>query len=586
MEDMASHPHLLVRGTTYHYRRKVPVDLLAHYAPAREITFSLRTKDRREAVQKARREAVRLDEEFARVRAMARAEVRSVIAEAEVDRVVQTYLHEVLGADEAKRFQGSGDDGLHEALRSEVEAGGGRATFGHAEVARTSGMSEREYAKQQETVAVLGEAARAALARGDTSIVDGEVDELLLVHGLKLDPASDARRRVAVALLKATVRAADLLEQRQQGNVVQTPAAPGMVLAAPTLDGDDLTVSGLWERYLADRKPPEKTKSDFGTYVRRFREVCGDLPVRKVTRTHARTFRDAMLRMPARLNKEQAKMTVPALLDTLSEDTTTPRLNPRTVKDKALGALGAVFGFAVNEEYADSNPFSKITVRGPENYEPARLPFTIDELVKIFQSPVFTEGKRPVGGGGEASKWLPLLAAFTGARLEELGKLNVSEVREEASVPFLYILGRVKGKQSRRKVPLHPELIRLGFIDYVEDRRKAKDVRLFPDLKSERTEFTAAFSQWFGRYLRGLGIEDKRKKFHSFRHGVKRQLRNAGLEQALFDALQGHAVRDVSGQYGLDEEGLGFALPVLHGALSKLEYPGLNLDHLVPPKRG
>lgn len=109
---MAWHPHLLLRGTTYHYRREVPVDLQAHYAPAREITFSLRTNDRREAVQKARREAVRLDEEFARIRARANAEVRSVISDAEVDRVVQTYLHEVLGADEAKRFQGSGDDGL------------------------------------------------------------------------------------------------------------------------------------------------------------------------------------------------------------------------------------------------------------------------------------------------------------------------------------------------------------------------------------------------------------------------------------------------------------------------------------------
>ncbi len=82
------------------------MDLLAHYAPAKEITFSLRTKDRREAVEKARREAVRLDKEFAQIRAMAKAEVRSVVSDVEVDRVVQTYLHEVLGADEAKAVPG------------------------------------------------------------------------------------------------------------------------------------------------------------------------------------------------------------------------------------------------------------------------------------------------------------------------------------------------------------------------------------------------------------------------------------------------------------------------------------------------
>ncbi|MGA7326889.1 MAG: hypothetical protein WBX25_20965 [Rhodomicrobium sp.] len=43
----------------------------------------------------------------------------------------------------------------------------------------------------------------------------------------------------------------------------------------------------------------------------------------------------------------------------------------------------------------------------------------------IFSFPIFTKGERPKGGGGEAAKWLPLLAAFTGARLEELGQALV-----------------------------------------------------------------------------------------------------------------------------------------------------------------
>ncbi len=147
-------------------------------------------------------------------------------------------------------------------------------------------MSEREFRKQQETIAVLGEAAQSALARGDTSIVDGEMDELLLVHGLKLAPGSEAWRKVAVALLKATVQAMELLKERQQGRVVETPPAPGIIPVAADLDEDDLTVSALWKKYAAERKLPEKTVSDFGTYVRRFSEVNGYVLVSKVTKAH------------------------------------------------------------------------------------------------------------------------------------------------------------------------------------------------------------------------------------------------------------------------------------------------------------
>ncbi len=579
---MASHPHLLKRGTTYHYRRKVPVDLLGHYAPAREITFSLRTKDLREAVKNARREAVRLDEEFAKIRGMAKAEVRSVVSDVEIERVVQTYLHEVLGADEAKRFQGSHDAGLHATLRSEVLANGGRANFSEADAERLHGMSEREFAKQQQTVALVGEAARSALARGDTSIVDGEMDDLLLVHGLKVAPGSEAWRKVAVGLLKATVQAMDLLKQREQGDVVETPPAPGISPTADNLDADDLTVSALWKKYAAERQLPQKTLSDFGTYVRRFNEVNGNLLVSKVAKAHVRRFKDAMLKMPSNPLTKQRAMTVPQLLEAVGDNPNVPRLSARTVNDKALGAIGAIFGYAVREGYRDDNPVSGIRADGPRDTEPKVLPFSTVDLKTIFGSPVFTQGKRPVGGGGAAAKWLPLLALFTGARLEELGKLELKDIGCEAGVDYLLLRGAVKNIGSRRKVPIHPELKRLGFTTYVEAGRQAGDHFLFPDLKSKRDKRTASFSTWWGRHLNRIGITDKRKVFHSFRHTVKRQLRNARVDTALMNALQGHAVTDVAGMYGRDEEGLGFALPVLAEAMEQLAYPDLDLSYLVP----
>lgn len=84
MEDLAKHPHLIQRGSTWHYRRKIPGDLVDLYRPKREITFSLGTKVYAEAVALSRKESVKLDEEFARHRAYANAKPVSVISENEV----------------------------------------------------------------------------------------------------------------------------------------------------------------------------------------------------------------------------------------------------------------------------------------------------------------------------------------------------------------------------------------------------------------------------------------------------------------------------------------------------------------------
>jgi hypothetical protein len=64
-----------------------------------------------------------------------------------------------------------------------------------------------------------------------------------------------------------------------------------------------------------------------------------------------------------------------------------------------------------------TNEASGLAVKVP-NGEKARRSFDLPALKGIFSSPVYTAGHRPKGGGGDASYWVPLLALFTGARLE------------------------------------------------------------------------------------------------------------------------------------------------------------------------
>lgn len=559
---MPKHPHLTRRGGVFWLRRKVPTDLRDHYAPKSHITFSLKTSDPKEAQRLVRKESVKLDEAFEHIRNFRVAPVQEELPDSEIKRLAALYLHLRLDEDDEIRRDGLWfRDGLgpHE------------------------GMNERDFADVGAGLDEWLPAMRRSLARADISIIKAELDVLLEDEGIKLSPTSEAYRKVGLAILRADVQALEVRRQRHQGDPVETPpmpARPNRLPVVPAPASGDITFRDLWDRYRLERKLAPKTEADFATSVRRFEELHGNLPVTAVTKAHARAFKDAMLRIPARLGGADRHLTVPEILKRF-EGKDLERLTPRTVNEKSLAAIRAVFGYATANGFRDDNPLANIKAAGEASQEPSRLPYSPAELRTIFGSPVFTEGKRYEGGGGEASKWLPLLGLLTGGRLEELGRLEVADIGTEQGVHYLFIrpgegTRRVKNLRSRRKVPLHPELIRLGFLEYVQARRDAKDRQLFPALKSERDQRTAAFSQWWKRYTDGLGITDKKKVFHSFRHGVKRALRDAQVDEALAKALMGHADKEVAGRYGLDEEGLGFSLPTLRDALARLVYPGLE----------
>lgn len=85
------------------------------------------------------------------------------------------------------------------------------------------------------------------------------------------------------------------------------------------------------------------------------------------------------------------------------------------------------------------------------------------------------KNERPEGGRGDAAAWIPLIALFTGARLEEIAQLQVDDVRIDAlrgNVPIIRFtdLGddqALKTDAARRDVPIHKELIKAGLLRFV-----------------------------------------------------------------------------------------------------------------------
>ena len=82
-----------------------------------------------------------------------------------------------------------------------------------------------------------------------------------------------------------------------------------------------------------------------------------------------------------------------------------------------------------------------------------------------------------------------------------------------------------------------------------------ESARLFPKLQQgSKGGFGEAFSKWFGRYKRSLGIDNEKSVFHSFRHGFKDALRAAGVNEDVNDALTGHSGGNtVARGYGSDD---------------------------------
>lgn len=192
-----------------------------------------------------------------------------------------------------------------------------------------------------------------------------------------------------------------------------------------------------------------------------------------------------------------------------------------------------------------------------------RLAFTPDHLKAIFSGPVWrgcmNSGRRHRPGGQiirDALYWLPLVAAYTGARREEIAGLMPSDVREVDGIWCIQIAENihrgVKTEAGERIVPIHPHLIELGFLDCAKE---GGDL-LFPSLY--RKAPNAALGDcvdynWRQVMKHRLTPADlDRRCFHSFRHSVIDQLEAMDdVRDRTIKAIIGHAPDSITSKiYG------------------------------------
>lgn len=195
-----------------------------------------------------------------------------------------------------------------------------------------------------------------------------------------------------------------------------------------------------------------------------------------------------------------------------------------------------------------------------QNARKDRQQFEIPELLSIFSQPVFTgcarELKRFKPGETvihDSQYWVPLVANYTGARKTEICKMSLEDVVVDCEVPFFDIrdneFGPLKNESSERVIPIHPELIRLGFIDFVRALKFAERKAVFAELIGGADSYGPGdcyYKNGWSKLIKAAGIRDKSKVFHSFRHTFITTTGNKNVSDHFRARVVGHAKKNES----------------------------------------
>ncbi len=585
------------RHGTYYVRKRVPKGLEHATAEflgngkARQVFLkrTLGTKDLREANIRAKPILMQFDRILAQAEALTvERPLRNSLEKREIDQIASYFFAHQLAADDEDRRNGGSEEAFQNIARQLSAEGVEYQTAYQTGDPPKFGLSDRDMHKRDETLSWTLQPAKLALARGDFSSLRWEMDELLKMFRINLDPASAAYSELGLALLRAYVKSIEAIGQRHKGEVIETPE---LVDPQQSYVSATATLAAAYEGWKKSAARPENTLREFKYSIDRFAELHGEIAVAQIVRRHVRQFREALQDMPLRRSGPLRAATLPELVEWSRQHTNAQKVSAETV-NKLLGGVQAVCLWArdnglIPDDVAWSDPFSKM--RLPKR-KSQRQPWEPEELRVLFGSTIFTHGDRPKAGRGEASFWLPLMALFTGARLNELAPLTAADVKTDVATGIVFIDikederqgRRLKNAGSARIVPMHPELKRIGFLTFVEwTRLVTPQARLFPLLRpGAKGGFGEAWSKWFGRYKRELGIANKATVFHSFRHGFKDAARAARVSEELHDALTGHGNASVGRGYGAKEVVRRFGLETLADAVSRISYPGLDLDQV------
>ena len=235
--------------------------------------------------------------------------------------------------------------------------------------------------------------------------------------------------------------------------------------------------------------------------------------------------------------------------------------SPVTVQDSYLAALRRIYAVAVSEEILAANPAANVRIENARRKSKRMRGFTQLEAATILDAA--SNEICPL------RRWVPWLTAFTGSRVQEIISLECKDIRLVDDTWCLRV-EKAKTRASERTVPVHPAIIKQGFLDHVLNQGGG---RLFGEERASNRALIKRLRRWL-HSIEGLdlGREHNIDPNHGWRHWFKTVAREAGIEDSVIDAIVGHEPATVGGRYG------SVSVQTMFQALEKIPAPSAKSD--------
>jgi integrase len=587
--------YLQRRNGVYWFRKAVPLNLVAVLGQA-EIRVSLRTHRRDEAKQKASVMQVALETVYAVLRAENPLEPATALlgsflqdfsahtaasSEATYDAALQNIQHVADTLSVPARFAPSDEtlvdiDHIDPLLSREQPRGEANSTAVDLLQLAMRIRRERGWSRTSRLQALISLCQKVAAA-GDSisldtprglqairAIIREEVERAGVGTIIQQAPSFDAASFKEI--VAGEVRAGIASAGRDRWSAELLSVMIGKFLEAQyPADGSPQKTANK------QRKVGSKHRNDVERRLAAFLAFSGDKAVRDVTRDDLKSYRDVLDQLPDRFElRLRTKDMRLATEKNVALKAPFPTIGPITVNLKWLGPVDRLFDWLVLEEKVEKNPVDGVrsTQESGEAANTKRLPFKPEQISKLF---AITSASSPKS----ALYWLPLLMLATGARPNELAQLQPDDLDLTFNGrPHLNVLclldddddaadpaetekvtddsRRVKTAAGRRMIPLHPILIEVGFIRFVEERRNLSAKKLFRELRPDQHGFwSSAITKRLNRIIRDkLNITNPKYSAYSLRHTFIDACRTANIEEGTRMKFVGHQLGGVHGIYG------------------------------------
>ena len=339
------------------------------------------------------------------------------------------------------------------------------------------------------------------------------------------------------------------------------------------------------EDHTSGRPIRENTVEGYRQHVRAFTDVLGDMPVATVTYHDARRLRDTLLKLPKNRNKAAAYRdnTVAEILT--MEIPEGKCLQGRTVSE-IVAALRTLFKWLLDTRKITHNPFDGLRVATDSK---SYTEYASENLNLIFNTPLYVPGSAYTAKKTTTAGywWLPLLALHTGTRPSELVQMRLVDVEQIDGVLCASVVDdeatgqQAKTRAGQRTFPVHPELLRLGFVEYLDELRQAGADRVLKGIVLGKRKAGDQAGKWFNERYRDKflpGFKEERKTLYSFRHTfITRALNDADIELRHVQQMVGHE-RSQMGATKYYDKGAGSQR--LFEEISKVDYQCPSVDAL------